>query len=124
MLRSDLSFLIPTKRSHLAGVRTEAAVATASAFQEPATAVGCGAAGTVDQAGKLFGEALVDGVDESGRTVAHDAAPFSSTGTNWKRAAASFWASFGTVKLQRARISCRHRSRGSESRGAAASKPK
>ncbi len=62
----------PPKRSHLAGVRTEAAVATASAFEEPATAVGCGTAGATDLPRQFFGEALVDGVEESGRTIAHD----------------------------------------------------
>jgi hypothetical protein len=55
----------------------EAAVATASALEEPATAVGCRALGAVDQAGKLFGEALVDDVEESSGPVAqHDSASF------------------------------------------------
>ncbi len=66
-----MTALAPPKRSHFAGVRTEAAVATASAFGEPATAVGCGTLGAGDQAGKLFGEAPVDGVEKSGGAIAH-----------------------------------------------------
>jgi hypothetical protein len=42
-------------------VGTEAAIATASAQEEPTTAVGRGTAGALDQARELFGEALVDG---------------------------------------------------------------
>jgi len=66
------TFTSPPKLSHLAGVRTEAAVATASALEEPATAVGSRTLGAGDQAGKLFSEALVDSVEESGGTIGHD----------------------------------------------------
>ena len=47
MLVKSLGATAP-KRSHLAGVRAESSVATASAFEEPATAVRCGAAGATD----------------------------------------------------------------------------
>jgi len=52
-------------------MRTEAPIATASAFEKPATAVGCGTLRAGDQAGKLFGEALLDGVEESSGTRTH-----------------------------------------------------
>src|SRR5579885_2409450 len=66
-----MTALAPPKRSHFAGVRTEAAVATASAFGEPATAVGCGTLGAGDQVRQFFGEAPVDGVEKSGGAIAH-----------------------------------------------------
>ncbi len=65
------SFFLPPKRSHLAGVRTEFSIATASALEEPVTAVGRWTLGAGDQAGKLFGEAPVDGVEKSGGAIAH-----------------------------------------------------
>ena len=50
----------------------EAAIFTASAFEEPATAVGRWTLRAGDQASRFFGEALVDGVEESGRSIAQD----------------------------------------------------
>ena len=47
------------KCRHFARVGAEAAVGAGSAFEEPAAAVGCGTPGAGDEAGKLFGEALV-----------------------------------------------------------------
>ena len=76
--RNASSFILSTLQrfSSCRGV-TKSPIATASAFEEPATAVGCGAAGAVDQASELFGEALVEGVEESGRTIAqYDSAVF------------------------------------------------
>ena len=57
----------------LQGYGQETAIATASALEEPATAVRCGALGATDLTGQFFGEALVDGVDESSLTQ-HDSA--------------------------------------------------
>jgi len=63
--------------THLAGVGTEAAIATASAFEEPATAVGSITAGALNDTVELFGEALADGVDEASGTITqHDSAIF------------------------------------------------
>jgi hypothetical protein len=53
-------------------VGTEAAIGASGAFEEPTTAVRRGTAGALDQAGELFSEALVDGVEEAGGTVAQD----------------------------------------------------
>jgi len=52
-------------------VRADLSIATASAFEEPATAVGRWTLCAFDRAGKLFGEAPVDGVEKSGGAIAH-----------------------------------------------------